>query len=216
MVAYLQCYFAYGQISSDSWSADEMALETGTPLQKIKIIDFPTPKIVEAEELLMKNVIIVSGAFLMATYINGMNKSETISLTKEMTTQGETLQWPIHWTELMVDKHSTGGVGDKTSLLIAPALAVCGLKVSVPRRRSLVVICYSNTSNCNAMVPAGADDIRQRTRLHRRYPRQTRVHTGIQGSFLGGRNSRMSGQGWLLHSRPDIHTYPGWSADVFL
>ncbi|KAG1676399.1 Thymidine phosphorylase [Nymphon striatum] len=71
------------------------------------------------------------GAFLMATYIKGLNKRETVALTRQMALQGEVLKWPNEWKGIMVDKHSTGGVGDKTSILLAPALAACGLKEDV-------------------------------------------------------------------------------------
>lgn len=66
----------------------------------------------------------------MAIWQNGMVEEETIALTKEMMKSGEVLQWPEEWAGLVVDKHSTGGVGDKISLPLAPALAACGCKVS--------------------------------------------------------------------------------------
>ena len=69
------------------------------------------------------------GAMLMAIFLNGMNDEETIGLTDSMLHSGEILAWPTDWKHLVVDKHSTGGVGDKVSLPLAPALAACGLKV---------------------------------------------------------------------------------------
>ena len=69
------------------------------------------------------------GAMLMAIFLNGMNSEETVGLTDSMLNSGETLAWPDDWKHLVVDKHSTGGVGDKVSLALAPALAACGLKV---------------------------------------------------------------------------------------
>lgn len=77
------------------------------------------------------------GAFLMAVFLKGMNRDETISLTKAMVKNGETLQWPEEWRDLVVDKHSTGGVGDKVSLPLAPALASLGLKVPMISGRGL-------------------------------------------------------------------------------
>jgi thymidine phosphorylase len=77
------------------------------------------------------------GAFLMAVYLKGMNTAETISLTKAMIRHGETLEWPEHWKNLVVDKHSTGGVGDKVSLPLAPVLAAFGLKVPMISGRGL-------------------------------------------------------------------------------
>lgn len=69
------------------------------------------------------------GAMLMAIFLNGMNQDETVSLTDSMLNSGEILSWPDEWRHLVVDKHSSGGVGDKVSLPLAPALAACGLKV---------------------------------------------------------------------------------------
>ena len=65
-------------------------------------------------------------AFLMAVYFRGLNPEELAALTKAMRFSGETFDaTPLH--TFTVDKHSTGGVGDKTSLLIAPILAAAGL-----------------------------------------------------------------------------------------
>lgn len=59
-----------------------------------------------------------------------MTRDEVASLTKAMKSSGDVLQWPLEWKDNVVDKHSTGGVGDKISLVLAPAVAACGLKVS--------------------------------------------------------------------------------------
>ncbi|XP_067387498.1 thymidine phosphorylase isoform X5 [Emydura macquarii macquarii] len=69
------------------------------------------------------------GAMLMAIWLQGMDPDETLTLTREMAVSGKVLEWPESWQRLLVDKHSTGGVGDKVSLPLAPALAVCGCKV---------------------------------------------------------------------------------------
>ena len=66
---------------------------------------------------------------LMAIFMNGLSIPETVNLTKSMIQSGEILSWDKDWKGIMVDKHSTGGVGDKISLILAPALAACGLKV---------------------------------------------------------------------------------------
>ncbi|XP_072774149.1 thymidine phosphorylase isoform X1 [Taeniopygia guttata] len=69
------------------------------------------------------------GAMLMAIRLRGMDAGETLALTRAMAGSGRTLAWPPAWHGLLVDKHSTGGVGDKVSLALAPALAACGCKV---------------------------------------------------------------------------------------
>ena len=65
----------------------------------------------------------------MAVYLKGMTRQEATYLTHRMMHSGEVLTWPDEWRGLVVDKHSTGGVGDKVSLILAPALAACGMKV---------------------------------------------------------------------------------------
>ena len=77
------------------------------------------------------------GAWLMAVYIRGLNAEETADLTRIMTFSGETMEWPKEWKNILVDKHSTGGVGDKVSLVLAPALAACGRKVPMISGRGL-------------------------------------------------------------------------------
>ena len=77
------------------------------------------------------------GAMLMAMYLKGLNRDETVSLTKAMLSSGISLQWPEEWKGSVADKHSTGGVGDKVSLALAPALAVCGVKVPMISGRGL-------------------------------------------------------------------------------
>ncbi|XP_075780454.1 thymidine phosphorylase [Pelodiscus sinensis] len=78
-----------------------------------------------------------TGAMLMAIRLRGMDPDETLALTREMMVSGRVLEWPDSWQRLLVDKHSTGGVGDKVSLALAPALAVCGCKVPMISGRGL-------------------------------------------------------------------------------
>jgi len=66
-------------------------------------------------------------AMAMAIYLNGMTPNEIAKLTAEMLRSGTQLAWPADGIP-RVDKHSTGGIGDKTSLIIAPLLAECGLQ----------------------------------------------------------------------------------------
>ncbi|XP_059671957.1 thymidine phosphorylase [Gavia stellata] len=77
------------------------------------------------------------GAMLMAIRLRGMDAEETLALTKAMAASGRALAWPPAWGGLLVDKHSTGGVGDKVSLALAPALAACGCKVPMISGRGL-------------------------------------------------------------------------------
>lgn len=75
-------------------------------------------------------------ALLMAIYYNGMNNRETADLTFAMRDSGEMLHFE-GLNGLRVDKHSTGGVGDKTSLIVAPIVASLGVKVAKMSGRGL-------------------------------------------------------------------------------
>ncbi len=75
-------------------------------------------------------------AFGMATYFNGMTRDEAVALTTAMQYSGDVLEWrdldgPV------VDKHSTGGVGDNVSLMLAPIVAACGAYVPMISGRGL-------------------------------------------------------------------------------
>jgi pyrimidine-nucleoside phosphorylase len=74
-------------------------------------------------------------ALAMAIYLCGMSGDETTALTEQMLASGLTMSWPTGPPR--VDKHSTGGVGDKVSLLLAPLLACCGLRVPMISGRGL-------------------------------------------------------------------------------
>ncbi|MBB2751446.1 UNVERIFIED_ORG: thymidine phosphorylase [Rhizobium aethiopicum] len=76
------------------------------------------------------------GAFAMAVWFKGMSREEIVALTLAMADSGDRLQWgdidrPI------ADKHSTGGVGDNVSLMLAPIAAACGLAVPMISGRGL-------------------------------------------------------------------------------
>ncbi len=74
-------------------------------------------------------------ALAMAIYLRGMSEEETAALTEQMLASGVQLKWLAGSS--VVDKHSTGGVGDKVSLLLAPLLACCGLRVPMISGRGL-------------------------------------------------------------------------------
>ena len=66
---------------------------------------------------------------LMAICLNGMSDEETQWFTEAMIQSGQKLSYPLEWSGTIVGKHSTGGVGDKVSIILVPALAACGLRV---------------------------------------------------------------------------------------
>ena len=75
--------------------------------------------------------------WLRGVYDEGLAEPEIIALTEAMRDSGDVLEWSPDISELIVDKHSTGGVGDKVSLVLAPALAACGLRVPMISGRGL-------------------------------------------------------------------------------
>jgi hypothetical protein len=68
-----------------------------------------------------------AGAFAMAACLNGLGEGGRVALTHAMRDSGTVLRWDLD--RPVLDKHSTGGVGDCVSLLLAPALAACGVAV---------------------------------------------------------------------------------------
>lgn len=77
-----------------------------------------------------------ASALMMAICFNGMTEAETATMTDAMSKSGDTVDLSC-FGDLSVDKHSTGGVGDKTSLIVAPIVAALGAKVSKMSGRGL-------------------------------------------------------------------------------
>ncbi len=78
-----------------------------------------------------------ASALAMAVYFQGMSFEETAALTGAMARSGEVMQWAGLVDGPVVDKHSTGGIGDKVSLMLAPIVAACGAFVPMLSGRGL-------------------------------------------------------------------------------
>ena len=121
--------------------------------QFLKIMDFHIPTLIERKrdggELMPEEIVRLireftageipdyqMSAFAMAVYFRGMSDAETAALTAAMRDSGRVFRWPAG-SPPKVDKHSTGGVGDKVSLILAPLLACEGLWVPMVSGRGL-------------------------------------------------------------------------------
>ena len=107
----------------------------GLELSSEEVSDFVNAVVAHNEGAIQESQI---GAMLMAMYLKGLSLDETVTLTQCMINSGSTLgPYPEQWRHLVVDKHSTGGIGDKISIVLAPALMACGAKVPMISGRGL-------------------------------------------------------------------------------
>jgi purine-nucleoside phosphorylase len=124
-------------------------------------------------------------AFAMAVFFRGMEREEAVALTLAMRDSGTVMNWPDAKGPVL-DKHSTGGVGDNVSLMLAPIVAACG--------------------GC------GADDFRAGARPYRRYARQARRNSRIPESARSGSAAPRDRPRRLRNHRPDGRPRPGRQA----
>ena len=142
-----ECWFGFEQVSNDLLLINWVLIIREKP-ERMLVTDLIRKKRDGAE--LQRNEIefLVNGytrdeipdyqmsAWLMAVLLRGMSRAELAALTEFMLNSGEVLNFP-ELPAIKVDKHSTGGVGDKTSLIIAPIVAAGGVYVPMISGRGL-------------------------------------------------------------------------------
>ncbi len=113
-------------------------MDTGQLISRVRDgQDIPSDALYEFGKLLNGNAIsdAQAGAFAMAVRLKGLGEAGRVGLTLGMRDSGDVLSWDLPGP--ILDKHSTGGVGDPVSLLLAPALAACGAFVPMISGRGL-------------------------------------------------------------------------------
>lgn len=141
-----------------------------------------------------------AAAFLAFTFVRGMNDEETVALTLAMTDTGERLSWP-GITGPFVDKHSTGGVGDKVSLVLAPVWAELGAKVPMLSGRGLGIT--GGTLDKLEAIPGFRTDLDT--------PALRRALEEV-GCFMNGQTARLAPADRILYAlRNETSTVPNIS-----
>src|SRR5882672_7373995 len=126
-------------------------------------------------------------ALLMAVLLRGLERQELAALTDAMLASGQRLAFDS-WATPRVDKHSTGGVGDKVSLVLAPLVAAC--------------------------VRGRADDVGARAGPHRRHARQARGDPRVPDRTVARRGEGPGDEARLRDDRPDARDRPGRPPDL--
>ena len=132
-----------------------------------------------------------AAAWLAFVFCRGMQPAETVAFTRAMTESGETLSWP-GMDGPFIDKHSTGGVGDKVSLVLAPLWAELGLRVPMLSGRGLGLT--GGTLDKLEAIP-GYDTRLQPDRLHE-------ILAEV-GCFINGQTAQIAPADRILYSLRD-------------
>jgi len=126
------------------------------------------------------------GAFAMAVYFQNMSMAEQVALTLAMRDSGRCLQWP-DLDGPVLDKHSTGGVGDLVSLIIAPLLAACGAYIPMISGRGL----GHTGGTLDKLESIPGFDVNPSVELFNRTVRETGLAMTGQGRDLAPADGRM-------------------------